>query len=245
MAVGALLAGGLLAAPALAVNPGEMTRGTIVSTDWSANKITVKHPQGWTMGILVGPKTRVVFSDGAEYFPNPTYKDLAAGMYVYFRFTTDVVDEIEVREIPQGARRTPGPAPERPSRSESRVIKARILGLDDRRGELRADVAGRRESFRVAEPRMLRRYSEGDLVILTVETRGGDEVVTDIRTASQSGRVTRVDKRRGEIVIEVDGRQESYRVDEKRLLEGVRVGDRIRFEFEDRPHGQKVITGIY
>jgi hypothetical protein len=243
--MGALLAGGLLAAPALAVNPGEMTRGMIVSTDWSANKITVKHPQGWTMGILVSPSTRVVFSDGAEYFPHPTYKDLAAGMYVYFRFTTEVADEIEVREIPQGARRTPGPAPARPSKPESRVIKVRILSLDERRGELRAEVAGRTESFRVAEPRMLRRFSAGDLAILTLETRGRDEVVTSIQSAAESGRVIRVDQRRGEIVIEVNGRQETYRIDDRRLLDRVRVGDRVRFEFEERPRGLRVITGIY
>jgi Cu/Ag efflux protein CusF len=194
----------------------------------------------------VGPKTHVVFSDGAEYFPDPTYKDLAVGMYVYFRFTTDLLDEIEVREIPAGARRTPAPAPERaPSSADRRVIKVRVLSLDDRRGELRADVAGRQESFRVAEPRTLRRYAEGDLVILTVEARDGEEVVTEIRAASQSGRVTRVDKGRGEIAIDSDGREERYRVDDKRLLEGVRVGDRVRFEFEDRPHGVKVITGIH
>jgi Cu/Ag efflux protein CusF len=128
--------------------------------------------------------------------------------------------------------------------SSDRQIKVRILRLDERRGTFEADVAGRRQTFRAENGRLLRGFGEGDLVILGVDRRGGAEVVTDIRTAGQIGRVTRVDERRGEISIEVRGREALYRVDDgSRLLRRVRVGDRVTFEVEER-RGQKVITSI-
>jgi len=58
------------------------------------------------------------------------------------------------------------------------------------------------------------------------------------------GRVVRVNKRRREITVGLDGRNESYGVENPKLLEKVRVGDRIRFEFEERAGGRKVITAI-
>jgi Cu/Ag efflux protein CusF len=128
--------------------------------------------------------------------------------------------------------------------SSDRQIKVRILRLDERRGTFEADVAGRRQTFRAENGRLLRGFGEGDLVILGVDRRGGAEVVTDIRTAGQIGRVTRVDERRGEVSIEVRGREALYRVDDgSRLLRRVRVGDRVTFEVEER-RGQKVITSI-
>jgi hypothetical protein len=42
----------------------------------------------------------------------------------------------------------------------------------------------------------------------------------------------------------MDGRVETYGLCDERLLDGLRVGDRIRFEFEDRP-GMDVITAIH
>jgi Cu/Ag efflux protein CusF len=124
------------------------------------------------------------------------------------------------------------------------VLKVRILRIDEVRGEFRADVAGHQDSFRMDNPRALRRYAEGDMVIVTLESRRGEELVTDIQPAAQKGEVRRIDGRRGEIAIDVNGRVETYRVSNKRLLDGIRVGDRIRFEFEDRP-GSDVITAIY
>jgi hypothetical protein len=138
-----------------------------------------------------------------------------------------------------GSRRTP-----KPGANKTREEKTRILEINERRGEFKGDIGGRRESFRVDEPRLLRRLEVGDLVIITVEDRMGDDVVIDIRTAAEAGRVLRVDKKNKLIVIDHDGNQQTYRVDNRNILDDVRVGDKIRFEFEDRPGGVKVMTEI-
>jgi Cu/Ag efflux protein CusF len=247
----ALAAAAMLASPAAAAP--EKTKGNILTVDFSAMKIVVKHPQGYNMTLSVSPSTPVRFTDGTEFFINPTVRDLASGMYIYFTHERGVVEDIDVREIPNELRRPrasqPGGSsddrPERLPGGGSRTIKARLMSIDERRGEFRADVAGRNETFRVDQPRELRRFQQGDLVVLTVEGRGRDEVVTEIRTAGQSGRVTRVDRRRGQVWIDAGDREESYRVDDKKLLEGIRKGERVRFEFEDRSLGRKVITAIY
>jgi Cu/Ag efflux protein CusF len=244
-ALPAFLLAAALTAPALAAP--EKVRANIVSVDWKAMKMVVKHPTGYTIDLSVPKNTPVKFSDGAEFYPDPTVEDLAPGMYIHFIHDNRVVqDVIEVREISAEQRRPRHRADASSApQDEGRTLKVRILSVDERRGQLSADVAGRRESFRVSEPRTLRRYEEGDMVILTVVRRGGDELVTEIRSASLSGRVLRVDRRRGEIAIDADGRQETYRVEDKSLLEQVREGDRIRFEFEDRRGTRNVITAIH
>ena len=81
-------------------------------------------------------------------------------------------------------------------------------------------------------------FRAGDLVLLTFDRDGN---VSDIRAAAQLGRVTRV---AGSLVtLEVDGRQETYTLDRK-VGRDLHVGDTVRFEFEDRPGGQKVITNL-
>jgi Cu/Ag efflux protein CusF len=121
----------------------------------------------------------------------------------------------------------------------------RILDVDDRRGEFRADVNGRRESFHVQSRRDLRDLQVGDLVVITVENQGGDEVVTDIRSSASAGRVVRIDKKRRELVINTGGRDETFSVTDKNLLDDVREGDRVRYETEERSSGARVITAIH
>jgi Cu/Ag efflux protein CusF len=124
-----------------------------------------------------------------------------------------------------------------------RQIKVRILRVDERRGTFDADVAGRRQAFRAESGRLLRGFGEGDLVILILDRRAGREVVTEIRSAGQSGRVTRIDERRDEVTIQVRGRETLYQVDNPRLLRRLRVGERVTFEVEER-RGRRVITSI-
>ena len=158
--------------------------------------------------------------------------------------------EIDVKEVgsaprPRAAGANRGSDRGSSDRNQSdRQMKVRILRLDERRGTFEADVAGRRESFRAESNRLLRGFGEGDLVILTFDRRGGGrDVVTDIRSAGQSGRVTRVDERRDEVSIEVRGRETTYQVESPRLLRRLRVGDRVAFEVEER-RGRKVIVSI-
>jgi Cu/Ag efflux protein CusF len=244
----------VLASPTLAAP--EKTKGDVLAVDLASNKVVVKHPEGYNIVLTVAPDTPVKFTDATEVFLNPTVRDLQTGMYIWFTHENGVAHDIEVRAVSEEMKRaraargssgaaTAGNQPGIGAGSSGGTeLKARILSIDERRGEFRADVAGRSQTFRVDQPRLIRRFQEGDMVVLTVDRRGGDEVVTNVRTAGQSGRVTRVDRRRGEVAIEVDGREETYSVQDKDLLERVRQGDRVRFEFEDRSNGRKVITGI-
>jgi Cu/Ag efflux protein CusF len=59
-----------------------------------------------------------------------------------------------------------------------------------------------------------------------------------------SGRVKRVDRRREEVAIEIDGREEVFGVDDARILDALREGDRVQFEYEQR-NGRKVIVQVF
>ena len=114
----------------------------------------------------------------------------------------------------------------------------RILSVG--RDDIRADVAGRRQTYRLTDPNLLRGFRNGDLVVVSVNSAG---TVTDIRSAAQSGRVVRIDRR--SVVIDVDGREEILSVDDNDVLKGVRAGQTVRFEVEERAGGRRVITRVF
>jgi len=140
----------------------------------------------------------------------------------------------------EGSAKTPSGA-----NSSRHELKVRIQSIDDHRGEFKAEVAGRRETFRVESSRDLRHLQEGDLVIVTVERREGNDVVTEIRAAALSGRILRINERGREMTIAAEGHDEVYGVEDQKLFGDLREGDKIRFEFEERPGGKKVITALH
>jgi Cu/Ag efflux protein CusF len=236
----------------LAQSQGESVEGSITHVEL---RDTPRHIKvRWSGGEVqqtIANRTRVVFDVESGAFPESELSDLKPGMQVKFNYSEGVLDRLHVVGVP--ARLLPQRSSGREDRSDGAVpreasrrreMKVRLLSVDARRGEFRAGFQGRRESFRAENPRLLNRFEAEDMVIIVVETRGGDEVVTDIRSASRSGRVVRVDKRRREIVMDVGGREEVYRVDDRDLLEDVDEGDKVRFEFEERSGGRSVITGI-
>ena len=90
----------------------------------------------------------------------------------------------------------------------------------------------------------MRSFRAGDLVLLTVESRGSEQVVTRIESAALVGTVRRFDARRRSVTIDVNGRDETYATRDSGLLEGIREGDRVRFEVEERASGARVVTAI-
>jgi hypothetical protein len=231
-------------AVARAQNPGQEVDGRVISI--IGDTLTIEW-QGRQVKVPVTPKVRVVFHRDAEYFPDPNISDIKPGMNVGFIFDHQPPERIHVYLVPPETRRGAGAAqrptdrPNRPSTGGARQeLMVKILEIDERRGEFRADVAGRRQSFVVDNPRDLRRWQEGDLVVITVN---GD-VVTDIRAGGLTGKVVDVDRRRGTVRVEADGRVSSYDVDDNKMLDDVRVGDRIRFEIAER-RGRQVITSIH
>lgn len=236
-----------VAAPRPALAARDFSRGNIQAVDWSVMQIAIRTAQGGVLTYKVAPNASVKFTDCPECFPNPTWRDLVPPMYVHFQFEDLDVDEIvsfDVKEIGSAPRRvTSGGGIAPLPGGSAQDLKVKILSLDTRNGTFMADVAGRRQSFRAANSGDLRNVREGDLAVITVERQGSQDVVTRISAAGQSGRVTQIDKGRGEIGIEVNGRERFYRVENNRMLERVKEGDRVTFDVEDR-NGRQVITTL-
>ena len=233
----------LLASAAYAQDRGEEVIGKITRVD--RGTVVVHSDAGNDVRIRVTPSTEVSFSDSGDrkLFPNPSSADLRVGMGVKFTYGTGTPDRIVVVFVPAGGGPMRPMEPEAPAATASEVLKARIESIRRDGRELTADVAGRSQSFRL-QTRDTRMFKEGDMVVLHVENRGGERVVTRIDSADQGGRVTRIDRRRRTIVIETNGREETYTVDRSNVLDDVREGDRIRFEVEERRGGARVITAI-
>jgi hypothetical protein len=105
-------------------------------------------------------------------------------MYIWFVYEdwdgkeAPTINEIDVREMPRGASRSTSTTTP-PSSSTTRDLLVRIMKFTNTsRGEFRADVAGRQQTFRTVHPNMLSRWREGDLVLLTVQ---GSNSVTDMK----------------------------------------------------------------
>jgi hypothetical protein len=241
LALLALLAAGMLARPAGADN--SRIEGSITAVD--GGYITVRADNGHEQRFHIGNRTHVVFQSSADAaaFPNAKVDVLAPGMRVRVNpnaMAGAVLDRVHVLSMPDSARPVPPaaaavtPAPV----AAGGVVKARLQNVDTRRGVVKADVAGRSQTYRVRSPYGLGSFHAGDLVLLTFDRDGN---VSDIRAATQLGRVTRIAG--SSVTIQMDGREEDYVLANK-VGRGLRVGDSVRFEFEDRPGGQKVITDI-
>jgi hypothetical protein len=169
-------------------------RGNITAVDWNVMQIAIRGVDGKVNTFRVRPNASVKFSaEGGERFPNPTLRDLAPPMYIWFIYEdwngaeAPTIQDFDVREVPRGAGRTGGSSSSAGSGSSgsqaSQDMTVRIWKItNESRGDFQADVAGRKQMFRAQPAGMLSRWREGDLVIVTVQ---GRNTVTNIRGANQ------------------------------------------------------------
>lgn len=238
----ATLAVAALAVPfAAAQERGEHITGFITSVD--GRNLVVKSDDGREIRIRVVPSTEVYFQDSGDrkLFPNPGLDDLRAGLGVNFNYNDGTPSRVVVHFVPAGYVR-PGPTSEPPPTGggSGSEVKARIQSVNRSGSEITADVAGRSRRYFVQDRREAEGLRPGDMVILTVS--GG--TVTRIDSADLLGVVRRVDDRARSVTVEVDGRDETYSLDNRDLLGSIREGDRVRFEVEERGNGRRVITAI-
>jgi hypothetical protein len=233
-------------ASALAQQPGEQVEGVITEVD--GRSMTVDRG-GKKVTARLAARTHVVVQprQGGHY-PNASPEFLKAGMSVRFRWADGPLDRVHVTAVPAGAwpeataaPATPAPRPS-PRAGDEQVLKVRIAEIARSGESFTADVAGRKRVFLTRRPSLLRAFRVGDLVVVSL---AGDGTVVDVRAASLAGRVVAVDTKARRLVVEVEGREQSYAVDDRDLLEGVQAGDRIRFEVEERGPGRQVVTAIY
>jgi hypothetical protein len=183
----ALAAAALIVPPALAAPKNG--RGNITAVDWNVMQIAIRGVDGKVNTFRVKPNASVKFSaEGGEKFPNPTLRDLAPPMYVWFVYEdwdgkeAPTIQDFDVREVPRGAGRPGSSAgPGSGGSQAAKDMTVRISKItNESRGDFQADVAGRKQMFRAAPPSMLNRWREGDLVVVTVE---GRNTVTNIKPA--------------------------------------------------------------
>ena len=240
IALAALLA---LAVPfAAAQERGEEILGTITKVD--GRDLVVKHEDGRVINVRVTSGTEVYFTDSGDrrLFPNPVVGDLRAGMGVRFVYGSGTLDRISVHYVPAGYTRESGPGPAPAGGSER--MAARIESIDRTGRTLRADVAGRSRTFEVEDRREAQGFRAGDMVVLTVEDRAGRPVVVRIEPGDYVGTITRIGARGRSVTIDLNGRQETYGVDDREMLGDLREGDRVRFEVVEKPGGRQVLTQI-
>lgn len=221
-------------------------RGNIVHVDWGQMEVDLKDPQGRVVTWKVAPGATVKFTDGAQVYRRPKLQDLRPPMYVHFTFEGDpgVIQGFDVKELGfDPAREVKKQAP------VQRTFEARVTAVDARRGEIELEVGRNRQAYRVEEASLLRRIEAGDRVRVTAERRDDNEVITELKSLGGgseeqrgSGRIVRIDD--DEVSIATDSRRELYRVENVRILRGVREGDRVRFTYVERSDGTRVITSI-
>ena len=122
------------------------------------------------------------FTDRAGDFPNPTYKDLAAPMYIHFAFEDQTISSVDVREVGAApGRGTATPSPSAVS-SASRLLKIRISKIDG--DNIQADVAGRNQTFRLDNRNLISGFRVNDLAVATVVRRNNRDVITDLKPSN-------------------------------------------------------------
>ena len=232
------------AAQTSAQQPGDRIEGVISQVELSPPRaIRVKTTLG-EVRAGVTERTLVVFEGRAAAFAGtPDLSSLKSGMTVRFAFDPEFVPRIFVVAVPKSLR---AEASERVPAAPARIVKARIRDLRydarRRRGEVKADVAGRRETYRTSDPLLFRGFRRGDLVLLGL---ADDGTLVAIHSARLNGRVIRIDARRRTVTVVISGTEEEFTIEKDSLLDRVRAGDVIRFDVEEQSGGRRVITAVY
>jgi hypothetical protein len=226
---------------------GETIKGKITAVD--ASSVTVQRDDGSTVTERLAPTTAVTFADQGDQrqFPNPSIKDLKRGMAVEFAHSETAPTRITVNYVPAdatGAGATSAAAAGATAASGA-PIKARVVAVGADKLTLKADVAGRQETFRLADSKTAASVASGELVLLTVAGDGAARVVTRIDPAAITGVVTKVDPQGHSVSVDVNGQEQTYTVENTQLLRDVHEGDRVRFEVEERTAtGARVVTAL-
>jgi ribosomal protein L21E len=238
---------------AFAVSPGDNVEGVVTHVELhdSPRHIVVRSG-GEEVKVNITNRTNVEFPAVDKGYFSEELSSLKSGMTVRTTYNGDQpASRVVVTSVPPAQRREAINTFEaNRSGSSARAadergdMKVRLTSVNQSRGEFRADFKGQERSFRVEDPKMLSRFDEGDMVVVTVRDGSSrDLVVTDIRSANLFGRVVDIDRSAGKVRVTVDGREETFKADRIKALQ-LKEGDRISFEVEERPNGERVITKI-
>ena len=197
---------------------------------------------GEEVQVRISNRTQVDFGAADQGYFTEELSSLKAGMQVRVNYDADQPARlVSVLNVPSDERRA---AVERFERDRDTVrdgdeMKVRLTEVDRRRGTFRADFRGSERSFVADDPKLLASYRVGDLVFVKVQA---NNEVTNIRTASLTGRIVDLDLTAGRLVVDIDGREATYKMDRVNILSRrLAEGDTIRFDVEEHSDGDRMI----
>jgi Cu/Ag efflux protein CusF len=236
----------------------EHGRGNIVSIDWNRLTMELKDPQGRVGTWQFNRNATVKFTDGREFFPNPSTRDLRAPMYVHYTFSNEVIDSFDVVEL--GFR--PGNEESASGRKQpgvARTVTGRLIAFDPNVQQVEIEHGGRRETFQLTSASQMANLANGQRVQVRTDWSGQRELVSELRVLGRDGdnrdpgrastaagqtaegRVVRISPRG--VVMQVAGAQQTYGVEDGALLRRLRVGDTVQFSWNER-NGRLWITDV-
>lgn len=122
-----------------------------------------------------------------------------------------------------------------PSPALAETAKARVLDVDQKKNQVKVDVAGQPRSYYVVNRDLYRVLIKGRLVVITAELVANRHTIVNAEPASQEGQVESVDMVRGSVTIkdkESNG-SKTYVLD-KGVDRTLREGDMVNFDVEER-----------
>ncbi len=172
---------------AASTQPLSHGRGNILSIDYRKRTVALRDPKNnvatWRFRIDVTVK----FTDGAPFFPNPSFHDLRPPMYVHFMARNDVIETFDVRELgfdpadPTGAA---GGAPRQPG--VSRTVTGRVIAYDASARQAEIEHHGIRETFQLTA-RSNVRLQAGQRVRLRTDWSEQREFVSELWILDDDG----------------------------------------------------------
>ena len=141
-------------------------------------QVELKDPKGRVQTWTVARDAVVRFTDKADQFPNPKLSDLRPPMYVHFTFNADtkVINRFEVVEVGYDPTKA-APGTQQPGTQQLTGV---ITNLDANIGHIEVNAGAGPQTFQVVPKDQLRNFKRGDRVSLTLENRGGQNVVTQV-----------------------------------------------------------------
>ena len=153
----------------------EKLKGNVVANRLDKRELVVKLTgrKGQEATFKMRDRCPVKFSDGAEYYPDPTVRDVVPPMYIWFTNEDGVITEIDVREIPNELRRPHTGA-------EAGWRSGRITAIVDRQFKMMIQTAEGSDTY-VVDPGMLSKVRVGDQVEFLYEVRDGRKVIIELK----------------------------------------------------------------
>ena len=122
-----------------------------------------------------------------------------------------------------------------PSIAMAETAKARVLSVDEKKSQVRVDVAGQARTYSIVDRDLYKVLVRGRLVVITAELVANRHTIVKAEPAAQEGQVESVDAVRWTVTIKdkETNASKTYVID-KGVDRNLREGDMVNFDVEER-----------